>query len=48
MQNGGYVAVDEECKEGWEDEKEISNATKQKWVLSKKINIIQSGPAIVV
>ncbi|VDK28008.1 unnamed protein product [Gongylonema pulchrum] len=30
MQNGGYVAVDESCKDGWEDEKEISNATKQK------------------
>lgn len=30
MQNGGYVAVDEDCDEGWEDEKEISSATKKR------------------
>uniref|UniRef100_A0A0R3S0M0 Uncharacterized protein n=1 Tax=Elaeophora elaphi TaxID=1147741 RepID=A0A0R3S0M0_9BILA len=32
MQNGGFLAVDENCKEGWEDEKEISSATKQKYL----------------
>ncbi|KAM3723893.1 Nuclear hormone receptor [Dirofilaria immitis] len=29
MQNGGFLSIDENCKEGWEDEKEISSATKQ-------------------
>ncbi|MCP9259172.1 Zinc finger and Nuclear hormone receptor domain containing protein [Dirofilaria immitis] len=31
MQNGGFLSIDENCKEGWEDEKEISSATKQKY-----------------
>ncbi|EFO28149.2 hypothetical protein LOAG_00329 [Loa loa] len=31
MQNGGFLAVHENCKEGWEDEKEISSTTKQKY-----------------
>ncbi|VDN07678.1 unnamed protein product, partial [Thelazia callipaeda] len=35
MQNGGFLAVDENCKEGWEDEKEISGATKQKQLMSE-------------
>ncbi|VDM47559.1 unnamed protein product [Toxocara canis] len=33
MQNGGYVGTSEESTEGWEDEKEISGHTKQRYRL---------------